>query len=129
MFGLHETGLISIDLLNKEFKPGFRIDLSKMNFFKAFLLGFVFSLGWSPCIGPMLANAMLLAATTESGYLHIVFGFDQIRNYMAHVAAAAGPGFSEPPAADGGRTGADPLEDLRGAVPSAAIKGRRPAHP
>ena len=72
VFGLHETGLISIDLLNKEFKPGFRIDLSKMNFFKAFLLGFVFSLGWSPCIGPMLANAMLLAATTESGYLHIV---------------------------------------------------------
>ena len=72
VFGLHEIGLISIDLLNKEFKPKFKLDLSRMNFFKAFLLGFVFSLGWSPCIGPMLANAMLLAASSPDGYLHIV---------------------------------------------------------
>ena len=43
-----------------------------MNFIKAFLLGFIFSLGWSPCIGPMLANALMLAATQASGYLYIV---------------------------------------------------------
>ena len=72
VFGLHEIGVIRIDLLSKEFKPKLKIDLSKMNFFKAFLLGFVFSLGWSPCIGPMLANAMLLAASSQNGYLYII---------------------------------------------------------
>lgn len=72
IFGLHQIGLINIDLLNKELKLRVNLHLEKMNFFKAFLLGFVFSLGWSPCIGPMLGNALLLAATSTKGYLYIV---------------------------------------------------------
>lgn len=72
IFGLHECGLIHIDVLNREWKPGFKVSLEKMNFLKAFLLGFVFSLGWSPCIGPLLANALLMAATSSAGYLYIV---------------------------------------------------------
>ena len=71
VFGLHQTGLIHIDILEKEFKIKANLHLEKMNVFKAFLLGFVFSLGWSPCIGPMLANAILLAATSSEGYLYI----------------------------------------------------------
>ena len=43
-----------------------------MNFLKAFLLGFIFSLGWSPCIGPMLTNALMLVANEEFGYLYII---------------------------------------------------------
>ena len=72
LFGLHECGLIRIDILNKEAKLRFEPGLKKMNYFNAFLLGFVFSLGWSPCIGPMLANALLLASTSSMGYLCIV---------------------------------------------------------
>jgi cytochrome c-type biogenesis protein len=72
IFGLHECGLIHIDVLNREWRPGFKVGLEKMNFLKAFLLGFVFSLGWSPCIGPLLANALLMAATSSAGYLYIV---------------------------------------------------------
>ena len=72
IFGLHECGLITIDVLNKEAKLKFEPGLKKMNYFTAFLLGFVFSLGWSPCIGPMLANALLLASTSSLGYLCIV---------------------------------------------------------
>ena len=71
-FGLHQTGLIHIDILEKELKLKADLHLEKMNYLKAFLLGFVFSLGWSPCIGPMLANAILLAATSSEGYLYIV---------------------------------------------------------
>ena len=71
LFGLHETGLIHIDFLNKELKPKIQLKLQDMNPVKAFLLGFVFSLGWSPCIGPMLANAILMAATDQRGYLYI----------------------------------------------------------
>ncbi|MBQ1788336.1 MAG: redoxin domain-containing protein [Erysipelotrichaceae bacterium] len=72
IFGLHQTGLIHIDILEKELKLKADLHLEKMNYLKAFLLGFVFSLGWSPCIGPMLANAILLAATSSEGYLYIV---------------------------------------------------------
>ena len=72
IFGLHDTGLIHIDILDKQLKPKLDLKLQHMNFFKAFLLGFVFSLGWSPCIGPMLSNAILMASTSASGYLYIV---------------------------------------------------------
>ena len=73
VFGLHEIGLIHINVLDIEKKLNINLHLNKMSFFKAFLLGFIFSLGWSPCIGPMLANALMLAATESSGYLYIVF--------------------------------------------------------
>ena len=72
IFGLHELGVLHIDLLNKELRPKIELKLEKMNYFKAFLFGFLFSLGWSPCIGPMLSNALLLASTSPEGYLHLV---------------------------------------------------------
>lgn len=72
IFGLHETGLIHIDILDSDSRFKLEINHKNMNFLKAFLLGFVFSLGWSPCIGPMLANALMLVATEPSGYLYII---------------------------------------------------------
>jgi len=72
LFGLHELGLIRIDVLDKEKRLHLDLHPEKMNFMKAFLLGFVFSLGWSPCIGPMMANALFLASVSGSGYLYIL---------------------------------------------------------
>lgn len=72
IFGLHETGLIHINVLDSDSRFKVNLHLDQMNFLKAFLLGFIFSLGWSPCIGPMLANALMLAATQAKGYLYIV---------------------------------------------------------
>ncbi|MBR5754643.1 MAG: redoxin domain-containing protein [Erysipelotrichaceae bacterium] len=71
VFGLHQTGVIHIDILEKELKLKMNSLTEGMNHLKAFLLGFVFSLGWSPCIGPMLANAILLA-TTSNDYMYII---------------------------------------------------------
>lgn len=72
LFGLHEFGLIRISLLDEEYKLKVGFKLSDMNYFKAFVLGLVFSLGWSPCIGPLLAGAIMLASTESLGYLYLV---------------------------------------------------------
>lgn len=72
IFGLHEVGIIHINVLDSEARFKVKLHLDKMNFIKAFLLGFIFSFGWSPCIGPMLANALMMAATQPAGYLYIV---------------------------------------------------------
>lgn len=72
IFGLHEFGIIHIDVLDSDSRFKVKLNLKDMNFFKAFLLGFIFSLGWSPCIGPMLANALMLAATSATGIYYIV---------------------------------------------------------
>ncbi len=65
VFGLHQIGIINIDILSKEWKLRFDSVMQGMNHFKAFLFGFLFSFGWSPCIGPMLANALLLASVND----------------------------------------------------------------
>ncbi|MDO4197544.1 MAG: cytochrome c biogenesis protein CcdA [Erysipelotrichaceae bacterium] len=72
IFGLHELGLFNISVLNEEHKLKVNLNLSSMNYLKAFVLGFIFSLGWSPCIGPLLANAIMMATTESLGYLYLV---------------------------------------------------------
>lgn len=71
LFGLHELGLIRISVLDQEIKIKAELHLEKMNPLKALLLGLVFSIGWSPCIGPMLSNALLMAATNPNGYIYL----------------------------------------------------------
>lgn len=65
VFGLHLMGLLRI--------PGVERDYLKMKFGKkpaghigAFVVGMGFGAGWTPCIGPILASILTLAATTSS---------------------------------------------------------------
>lgn len=58
LFALHFLGFF--------FLPFFRgrdaqMDLKGLNHWKAFLFGIFFSLAWSPCVGPFLASALMLA--------------------------------------------------------------------
>ena len=72
-FALHDLGIITISFVNKTKRINLDINASKMSYIKAFLLGFVFSFAWTPCIGPLLSNALMLAATEPQGYLYILF--------------------------------------------------------
>ncbi len=63
LFGLVSLDVIRIPALQKTYQIQKRYTVS--GGLNAFLTGFFFSFAWSPCIGPMLANAILAAATQE----------------------------------------------------------------
>ncbi|MFA6317610.1 MAG: cytochrome c biogenesis protein CcdA [Elusimicrobiota bacterium] len=64
VFGLHIMGLFTIPALYRD---------TRFSFMKikpgpggAFLMGMAFAFGWSPCIGPILASILAMAATAET---------------------------------------------------------------
>ncbi|BFT72092.1 cytochrome c biogenesis protein CcdA [Paenibacillus sp. P36] len=65
LFGIFQTGVFHVLFMQHEKKLS--IDLNgKKGFTAAFLLGFTFSFGWSPCIGPILAAVLSLSASEGS---------------------------------------------------------------
>ena len=73
VFGLHAAGLIQIPALEKEHRIE-RMQNGPMNLLQAFLMGFFFSFAWTPCNGPLLASAIVMASTAASrmtGMLYI----------------------------------------------------------
>lgn len=69
VFGLIHLKVLNFPLLNGEYRLQIKMDLSKMNYLKAFLLGFFFSFAWTPCIGPMLSTAFIMAANASSVWI------------------------------------------------------------
>lgn len=57
-FGLHYTGILRIHFLDREK----RFRSNKGGALKAFVVGFLFAFGWTPCIGPILGSILALPA-------------------------------------------------------------------
>jgi len=58
-FGLNFLGVIKLNLFHGR-KKG--VDADGLGFFSAVVFGFVFSLGWTPCVGAFLGSALMLAS-------------------------------------------------------------------
>ena len=64
IFGLHLTGIVKIPLLYREA----RLDTGapRRGLGGAFLVGFAFAFGWTPCIGPILGAILALAEQRQT---------------------------------------------------------------
>lgn len=70
IFGLFHMGVLKFNFLYKEKKLDFII--KKANIFNSFVFGIMFSLGWTPCIGPMLGSVLIFAGSSND-LLYSVF--------------------------------------------------------
>jgi cytochrome c-type biogenesis protein len=70
LFGVHMTGWLPIRALYRDTRLQFR--LNHHSFLSALLVGAGFALGWSPCIGPILATILTLAGSKETVYQGVV---------------------------------------------------------
>jgi cytochrome c-type biogenesis protein len=65
VFGLHLSGVIRIPWLARTYQadlPGSR----RRGYVGSALIGASFSIGWTPCVGPVLGSILTLAATTST---------------------------------------------------------------
>ncbi|MCE5202026.1 MAG: cytochrome c biogenesis CcdA family protein [Synergistaceae bacterium] len=73
IFGLHFLGVFTIDFLDIEKKLDIKVQ--RRGFFGAILFGSAFSLGWTPCLGPFLGSALMLAGNGKTMFQGIFYLF------------------------------------------------------
>jgi len=64
LFGLHFLGVLRIPLLYREAR--YSGEINSASFVGAYVIGLAFAFGWTPCVGPILAVVLTLAANEAS---------------------------------------------------------------
>jgi len=64
IFGLHTMGVLRIGWLYQEKR--FQTSTKPVGLVGAMLVGIAFAFGWTPCIGPILAGILAIAATEDT---------------------------------------------------------------
>lgn len=76
ILGLHQIGLFNIGFLERQKKIEFK-GSKRGGIIGAYLLGLTFSLGWTPCIGPVLATVLGIAGSQGlalyAGFLMFIY--------------------------------------------------------
>jgi cytochrome c-type biogenesis protein len=80
LFGLHMTGILKIGLLYRDARV--HNTSSPATAAGSFLMGLAFAFGWTPCIGPILAGILAIAASQE----HVAQGIFLLGVYSAGLA-------------------------------------------
>jgi cytochrome c-type biogenesis protein len=79
IFGLHFMGVFRIGFLN--FEKRFHLENKPAGMFGSYLLGLAFAFGWTPCVGPILATILMIAAGNDS----IWYGTSLLAAYAAGI--------------------------------------------
>ena len=79
IFGLHYMGLFRIGFLN--FEKRFHIENKPSGVVGSYLLGLAFAFGWTPCVGPILATILMVAAGSDS----VLYGTSLLSAYAAGI--------------------------------------------
>jgi len=69
IFGLNYLGIINIGLLNKSFKMDNPTGNKKSSIMSAILSGMIFGIGWTPCVGPFLGSALMIASNSTNVFM------------------------------------------------------------
>ena len=64
IMGLHVLGVFKLSALYKEAR--FQTSNSSASYVGAYIMGLAFAFGWTPCIGPVLASILAVAAAQET---------------------------------------------------------------
>ena len=70
IFGVHVSGIFDIGLLLGEKR--LTIHRKPAGYLGSFIVGVAFAAGWTPCIGPILASILMVAAAEETVYRGIM---------------------------------------------------------
>jgi len=66
IFGIHVTGVVPVNMLLGEKR--LTVHRKPAGYIGSFLVGIAFAAGWTPCIGPILASILMVAATEDTVY-------------------------------------------------------------
>ncbi len=66
IFGLIVAGVIRIPALQKQLRIQVSGNAQGYTAIQSFLVGLTFAIGWTPCVGPVLASILILGASTAT---------------------------------------------------------------
>lgn len=70
-------GIFRIRFLN--FEKRFHLENKPAGYLGSYILGLAFAFGWTPCVGPILASVLMVAASNDS----ITYGISLLTIYAA----------------------------------------------
>ncbi len=73
ILGFNFLGVLQIGILNKEKKA--KKQIKTFNILTSFVFGLLFAAGWTPCVGPFLASAMMRAAGSGTVFNGVILLF------------------------------------------------------
>lgn len=79
IFGLHYMGVFKIGFLN--FEKRVHIESKPTSLIGAYIIGLAFAFGWTPCVGPILATILMVAASGDD----VMYGVSLLAVYAAGI--------------------------------------------